>query len=232
MSNVTRYFEESEKDHCVRFIGDKLQCYIPLKYENKGYLTITDKVQTIGIFTMVIDDKITCGMQLPAVISIEPSKLYKETKDGQEYFVCELHKGDKLISTTQLLENDRVGYITWLIYITDATPLDFMDYEGMAGLFDDLKEWTGKDLGANHAAYEMILAHLNRDPTNPEVLWRHTSMPKEKKPLQLSLRSVAQATTSTHAKLTGSFLNDTTNSAMLHPDKDTDPKSLENLFRE
>lgn len=229
--DVSQYFQEDEKDKCVRFIGDKLLCYIPQRYENLGYLDITDKVTTIGVFPMLINDKFHCGLQLPGIIQIEQSELTQETKDGVEYYVLELHRGDKILRTTDLLENDKVGYIMWLLYVSNGVPLTFADYEMMAGLFDDIKEFTGKDIGANHAIYEMIIAHLSRDPKDLTKLWRHTSMTPGTKPKQLPLRAIGEITTSTHAKLTGSYFAEALNSAAITQDTDTNPDSLENLFR-
>lgn len=229
--DVSKFFQHDEKEHCIRFVGEKLLCYLPIQYENKGYLHVGSFIATIGVFPMVINDTIHCGLQLPGIIGIEQASLTKETKDEVEYYVAELHKGDKLIRTTDLLENDKTGYILWLLYMSNGMNLAYADYEMKASLFDDVKEFTGKDLGANHAMLEMILAHLNRDPDNLSVLWRHSGMPTNKKPKQLSFNAVGEITTSTHSRIIGSYANEGLTAALITKDTDSDPDSLENLFR-
>ena len=44
MTDISNFFELNQKDDCVYFMGDKLECYISERYANFGYLDISDKI--------------------------------------------------------------------------------------------------------------------------------------------------------------------------------------------
>lgn len=229
--DVTKLFVTDKKNRCVRFMGNKCKCYIPMRYEPAGYLQIEDKIHTMGVFTMQINDSIWCGLQILTIVAIDPSKTYRETRNGEDFFICELAKGDMLLCDTHLIQEEMASYFIWKNYLSLGTRPEYLDYDNMATLFDNAKFFTSKDIGANHAIYEIIIAHLFRDPNDVAKLYRHSSMPPGKPPKQVSFRNISFVCTSVHSKLIGAYANDGLNGALMTENTDTNPGSLENLYR-
>lgn len=226
-SGLEQYFELSEEDNCVRFLGEKLECYIPERYTSLNLLEVGATVKTLGIFKMVIDDDITCGLQLPCVIEIDPADVSKITDGQEKYYLCTLNKGGQLITSLDLLQNAKIGYLTWREFMSVDHMPDYVNYENVAFLFDDLKECTGKGIAADHAILEIIFAHIFRDAKDPNVFYRHTNM--KEKPYKITLTSISYGTSGTFSKIAGSYAQQGYNSAMLNPAEEN--TELEDLFR-
>ena len=224
---AAQFFELSEKDDCVYFTGDKCECFIPQRYEDKGMLHLTSKVQTLAIFTMVINDTITCGLQLPAVIEIDPVETYTTTIDGEQFVVCVLHKGNKILTTLDLLKNNKLQYFIWTEFLSLGHFPSYMNYDVATTLFDDLNEVSGQSIGTDHALIELVMAHLFRDPDNKTIFYRHTAMTK--KPAIISLRDIGYGASTTHSRIIGSYPETGLNSALLNPSKENN--ELEDMFR-
>lgn len=227
MSKLTPYFEQDTKEKCVRFIGDKLEIFIPMRYQLKNYLAIEDKISALGIFSMKVNDSIEGGLQLPAVIQIDPVETYEATINDVKYLVCVLTKGGKIMTSTEVLQDDKVGYFMWTEYLSLGRMPEFIDYEGTATLFDDLREVTGRGIDVDSAIIGIILAQMNRDPDDINIFYRHTRMLK--KPFLVNLRNVGYGPSSTHARVVGSYSDDGRNAALLNQ-SDQNHK-LEDFFR-
>lgn len=221
------FFKTDTENDCVYFLGNKLECFIPTRYRDKGYLQITDKVSCIGYFDMKIDDSIELGLQVPGVISIGASDTYETTIDDQQYVVCSLFKGDKLMTTLDIIEDNRIPYFIWMEFLALGHIPKYLKYHKIATVFDDMKEFCGTGIGANHAVFEVVLAHLFRNKNNLAEFYRHTS--KKEDPVLINLRNVAYSASTTHSRIVGSFSDDGRTAAMLTPNEEN--HVLEDLFR-
>lgn len=227
MSDIDRFFKLDDKTKDVTFTGDKLQCLIPLRYMDKNQLILGDKIQSLGIFTMIINDKIKCGLQIPAVITIDAVKTYQETIDGVQYFICELHKGNKLLESTMVIKNNMTGYFMWVEFFTLGNMPSYISYANAANLFDDVKEVTGLAFNPNRAILGVIAAHLFRDRKDLSKPYRLTDM--KEPPKVVSLRTVAYGPSSTQGKIIGSYAQDGLNGALINQADST--SELEELYR-
>jgi hypothetical protein len=102
-----------------------------------------------------------------------------------------------------------------------------MDYFALTHLLDLSGPNCAADLKINHSIIEIIYSHLSRDINDINVQYRHTDMTND---FQLiPLRSVADATTNTASKITGSYLGDALNNAIINPSQEKYP--LETILR-
>lgn len=225
--NLEPFFVEDTKQDCVRFIGDKLECYIPTRYENYGYLKIGRLITSLGIFKMVVNGKIEGGLQIPALITIEANNTYNATIDGKSYLVVEVIKGSKLLCHLDLIQINMMGYHMWNEFLNLGNIPKYLEYNEAWNLFDDCGEFTGKGVSGNHAVLEMIFAHVFRDPNDLRVKYRHTNMKDH--PAAVSLRNVSYGPTSTSAKIFGSYAEEGINSALLNQSEEN--YELEDIFR-
>lgn len=229
MNEFAEFFQHDATTGEVRFIGDKLEIFIPTRYENKNLLTIGNNVSALAMFDMVINDSIPCGYKLPAVITIEPYETYRDTIDGVSYFVVVLHKGGRFMTTDVVVQDNQIGYQIWLEFLSLGNMPKFVNYGNIATLLDDVKAITGAGASdIHHSMFEIIYAHIYRDPDNLTTHYRHTK--KNKPPAQVSLSDVSYGPDSTFAKVFGSYSDDGRNSALLNTDTRT-TETLSDVFR-
>lgn len=227
MADLSDYFRESEKDDCVYFTGDKLECFIPTRYETDDYLSIDENVHALAIFSIRIDDKIDGGLQLPAIITIEPTETYETTIDEEHYLVCVLKKGDKIMNTMSVMQIEKIGYFMWREFLSLGRMPSYLTYQNVVGLMDDLKEITGRGTNGNHTILELIYAHLFRDAKDLNIKYRHTTMTQP--PAHVTLRDVSYGPSSTLGRIAGSYTDTGINSALLNQADQN--HEIEDLFR-
>lgn len=199
---------------------------IPRSYEKYKRLTVTDEVDTLAMFEITIDGE-TKGFFVSASVVMKPSVVEYVTDGGQEYVKCTFTEGDIFFKSTQVVKNSNIAYIVFSEYIEKGQIPRFMKYDDLAFLFDTVKKLTGCSIPAEHATFEMIYAHLSRNRNNLKVPYRLTAMNED--PLFLKLKDVPHASTSTTAKLVGSYLNDSIATSMVNAADDQ--SDIEDLLR-
>ena len=225
--DLAQFFEQDDKEQCVRFIGDKLECFIPMRYQNENYLVISNEIQSLAIFSIRINDTIEGGLQLPALIRIDPSDTYETTIDDEKFLVCVLTKGRRIMCSTSVLQIERIGYFVWREFLSLGHFPKYITYQNVNSLFDDMREIAGRGIGANHVIMELVLAHLFRDAKNLNVKYRHTDMIDP--PAHVTLRDVSYGPSTTHSRMFGSYSDIGRNAALLNQ-SDTNSE-LSDLFR-
>lgn len=227
MPGLEKFFNFSQKDNCVYFTGEKLEIFVPMRYQAKNYLKIGNNIQALGVFAMRVNDTIEGGLQLPAVITFDPVDAYVETIDEQQYYTCILRKGGKLMTTLDVMQDNKVGYFLWTEFLALGNHPRFFTYDNSITLLDDIKAYTGKGLPVDHALFEIVIAHLFRDSDDLSIHYRHTDM--RKPPAHVTLRDVGYGTSSTHSRILGSYADTGRTAALLQEEKESG--TLENLFR-
>lgn len=225
---MLKLFEYNEKDHKFYVTCNKLVCYIPKRYEDKDYLVITDNVTALGVFTMIVDDKTECGLNLPGMITMVPDLLDQETINEKRYYVVTLHKGSVFNDSNILLQNSHIGYDLWMEFLTQDNRPSFLTYNNIISLYDDVPDCTGLNLPKSHALFELVYSHMFRDKDNPNVQYRYTDMKKE--PVVINLHDVSFGTTTTHSRLFGAYDDIGLNAALVN--KETKNNELEDVFRQ
>lgn len=222
-----RYFKIDTKQECVYFTGNKLDIYIPVRYEDKDLVKVTDKVNTLGIFDITIDDEYDIGFLLAAMVDIEYSSIERLTIDDEPYIHMVLNKNDRFLTNTSYIKNDNLGYTLWVEFIALGRLPRFITYEKILWLFDRIAEVTGINFGINHSVFEMLYAHLFRDSKNLAVKYRLTDMSKP--PVMIELRNVAYGPDDTMSKILGSYMPTGINAALIT--ESTQPSPVEIQLR-
>ena len=199
---------------------------IPRSYEKYKRLVVTDEVDTLAMFEITIGNE-TKGFFASASVIMKPSVVEYVTDGGQDYVKCTFTKGDIFFKSTSVVKNSNIAYIVFTEYIEKGQIPRFMKYDDLAFLFDTVKRLTGCKIPAEHAAFEMIYAHLSRNRNNLKIPYRLTEMKED--PLFLKLKDVPHAATSTTAKLIGSYLNDSIATSMVNAAEDQ--SDIEDLLR-
>lgn len=225
MASIAPYFQKTGDSFI--FKGKKLLVKIPRRYETRNLLQVGEDVTTLAVFEMVIDDKVTCGFFLPALITMFPSKTYTGTEDGVDLLYAEFVQGDKFIANRTVLKRNYIAYQMFVEFITLGNFPKFITYEHVLKIFGRCKDICDADLRTDSSVFELIYSHLARDPDNLNIKYRMSNMKKPAKFIALS--SVTYGADSTSAKLIGAYMSDGINSAIVN--QSTEHSQLEDLLR-
>lgn len=223
---MKNYFRVT-KNNAVEFIGKKLEVFLPKRFDQYG-TDITDCVECIGIFHMVIDDTIKKGYFLPAMIIMEPSEVGSANIDKVAYHKFTFVKGDKFMRTNDTIMNHELAFICFLEFIFLGNRPSFMDYNFSALMFETIQDVCGINFGVDRTIFEIIISHLQRQPDNLTAYFRSSNMKGDS--VAIPLRAVSQAAMSTSSKMVGSYFNDSINSALVNHSEEVSP--IENLLRQ
>lgn len=227
--NINNYLDY--RNGSAIFTGQKMYVYIPETFKTHGILSISDVVDTVGIFELQIEGQgETHGLFLPAIVTMSPSKIDEGvTIGGVDYCKCTFTRGDKFLNKTTLVKNSYLAYALFEEYIRRSRLPGFIEYEDTAFLFDIIKKITGSKMNVNHAVYETIFSHLARDRNDIYKYYRLTD--QKDRPRFLKLDDAAHATISTTSKLTGGYLQDAINGVIANPDVNQTSSDIEDLLR-
>lgn len=214
ITSISKYFKKDPKTGSMIFQGKELLIKIPKRYETYDYLTVGNAVDTLGIFDMEFDGKEAAALLVLAMVEIVPTEVYEEEIEGATYVILKLEKGATFLTTTEVIQNSSIAYNVFVEFIAYGKIPYFLTYEALSTLFDTAKKMTGSNLDVAHSIFEMICAHLARDPDDVMKFYRHTLMRKD--PMFIQLRSVSAGPESTAAKLIGSYFSDGLNSALVN----------------
>ncbi len=223
--DYSKYFEQ--KKNTVYFIGDKLEVFIPKRYENHGCLEVSTVVQVLGMFDMTINDEIKVGYALPAMIAIEASEMANVSVGDTKFLKLTLFKGDAFIKDIEVVQNPSLAYVIFYEFINNGSPPAYVNYSNISELFGDVKEVNNISFGVDHVMFEMMYSQLFRDPNNINLLYRLTDMSGQA--LQIALSAVSHMSTSTTSKLVGSYFANSINAALNTENKV--PSKIEELYR-
>ena len=229
ITDIDKYFKYDDKNKEMIFMGDELKIYIWQRFEVYQLLQISDTVQTIGIFDMVFDDTYRAGMNMLAMIEIDPDdSTIVNVQDSGSYVVLTLHKGSRFICRTDIVRNTNLIYSVFVEFITRGKWPYIFDYNNIAALFDNAAKLCDAKLPIDHAILELIYSHLARDSKNISIQYRHTDMTE---PFEMiPLRSVGYAPTGNASRILGSYFGDALNAALVNPNTDQ-PHIYEQLLR-
>ena len=225
--SVDKYFSNTKG--AMVFTGNKLEVRVPKRYgKHQGCLAIEDTVKTIGIFKMIINGKIESQLFIPAIIDIEYSSIEDEVTDkGREFHILTLLKGDKLMTSTELMVNNRLGYVLFYEFVHMGHYPEMVNYTNIATLFDYISDFLGISFGVDHSILEIMFAQLFRDPSKINKVYRLTDMKKE--PEVIPMRDIAHSARSVTGRLVGNYLSNTLDSVVVN--KSDNSSEVENLLR-
>lgn len=210
--NIDTFFQVVE-DTLV-FTGNNLKVYVPSKYKDREMLIIEDYVKMLAIFSMKINDIHEYGLLLPNIIKSAPSTVSRTNIDNIDYYVLEYFNGDKFLLSTTVLKESFIAPLMYQEFISLGNLPAFLTYDTTALLFDTAEKMCDINLRTPHTVFEMMYAHLFRDPDNLYKKYRFTD--KSKKPAFIGTSDVSFGPESTTSKIIGAYFADGINSALVN----------------
>jgi len=227
INSVKPYFQYDAAAKCMVFTGDTLEIRVPSRFANYGLLEIGNTVTTLGVCDMIINDQFQTGLLLMAKIEMEVSDMATITIGGLGYHVFYLKGGDRFILHTEVIKNSGIVYAVFTEFLARGKLIYTINYDNITHLFDQIKYMNDSNLGVDHVVFEMIYSYLWRSAQNRSVQYRHTPMTDGG--IMISLRNVADATSTTTSKITGSYFDVGLNSALIYPNDQ--PGTVEEMLR-
>lgn len=200
--------------------------YIPKRYSNFDFLSISTEVTTFGIFDIEADDKLKC-LALPAMITLTPSDISQVTIDEVNYIACSFNKDDIFMNNDNIIKNPLLVVRMFEEFIAQGHLPRAITYENCIQLFEYAKSITGINFYMDKVMFELIYAHLYRDSEKLSTPYRLTN--RTKPPTFIGLRNVAYGPDSTSAKIFGAYFDHGLNSALIN--KSEHQFELEDIMR-
>ncbi len=218
-------------DKLLTTTGCKL--YTPKRYIERKLASVGSEIKTIGVLTVVVDDKYYSVMKVPSMLSIQPSEILTDKIGDEEYFVFSFDPGAVVIANLNLVMDIFLIYDLYNEIIAKGhVPWSFT-YEDVGKLFAETKKYAGDSLSRTNTILEMIASTVSRNPNNLMEFYRHQIQTEadEKKvdPRFIPFRSVLYGANNTTAKLLGAYFDDSLLSALVNPSERTE--GVETILR-
>jgi hypothetical protein len=213
-------------DSCI-FIGNKLEIFLPDRYEQHGCLAIGDEVMALGVFDMKINDDLDAGYYLPAKIAIKPSNVELVTLEGDRYVKLTLNKNDVFIKNLNVVQDQQLAYVIFYEIIYGGKTPKFLTYESSAQLFDTVSSIAKVNFPTDHVIFEMMTAMLHRDQDDITKQYRHTD--QKRQPLNIPMRLTSHAAISTTSRIVGAYMDDGIDASLVNQSDVT--SDIEDLLR-
>jgi len=220
-----------EADDSIKYMSTKeLHILIPKYYEKFQMIKVETEVKTLGIFSFWFDkESDQHEFFLPAVITMVPSEIVFKTVGGEEYVYCTFRKGDTFIKNRNVVKAEYIAYALFSMYLEKGRMPDLISYDKEAFMFDIVGNVTGSKASSfNHSIFEVIYAHLARDPKDVHQFYRLTDM--KYPPIRLKLSNLPNVTTSLTSRLISGYLTQSITTSLIHENEFESP--LEELLRQ
>ena len=224
---ITRFFKQDEEKGTEYFIGDKLEIFISKRYENHRCINIGNTLSTIAVFDMIVNDKYEDALFATCIVEMEPSLIEEMTIDGSEFIKATFFNGDVFIKNINVQQIQELGFVIFYEVITQANRSKHLDYRKIVKIFDVLTDVAGINFNISRSTFEMICAHLHRNPEKLSEFYRQTLM--DKPAAIIAFRDIAHGAVTTTGKMIGNYFTDSIRSAMVNPSDDS--SELENIMR-
>lgn len=207
--------------------ANNIRVLVPKIYAERKLMTIEDTVTTLGIFKVIINNRLTINLMMTSMLELQPSSTDKYVEDDYEYVALDFVKGDAFIMNSTLIKDSSVIYNVFVTFIKLGKIPPFLDYRSIMFLFDKSDKLNGLRFDINHSTYEVVFAHMYRDSKDPFLAYRYTKMKEQ--PTVVSLNKISHGPSSASARAIGSYMNDGIISNLVHDNEK--PSAIENLLR-
>lgn len=205
---------------------DKLDAYIPERYVDKEFCTISEYVSTLGIFDIVINDTIKKVLHVPNIIHMEPKEILQVTVDDVVYRKLPFVKHDLFMSTDTVIKDKFLIIPVFKEFFEFGNIPSGIDYSNSHLLLNNVKEMAEMNFNVNPVISELMIAYLTRQTSDLTRQARFdTSVPNK----FISLRNITYGPDSTTAKVMGSWSTDGLRGALVTENEENKP--LENIMR-
>lgn len=192
---------------------------IPYRWLKAGLLELGRNNYCATIFPIVYDDKEYAISNVCTKMEITPSSIEMLKHNGEDHYLFKFDKGATISPSVILVQDAGFSYLIYDELIQKAKAPWFLNYADVGKIMATSKTFSGVNLAATNAIFEVITSTLSYNKTmdkqyrqvikslDPDELAKH---PREGAPLN----SVVYAATNKMNKLMGGYIEDGLTSAL------------------
>lgn len=212
---------------------EPLRIMIPEGWVKQGLAIIEDVVSILGMVAIITDDNAYASTSITAMVRTEPDRITTVIVDDVPYLTLFYNKGSTIWSSTEIVVVDIMVHPIYTVLYGRAKVPWYYDYERLLKIFHNTGKYNGTDGKADPAIWSYIGASICRDPDNLRQYYRQRGSAKadviKHPPITIPLKNVSINADSLVAKLSGSYFDPGTTSALAHPSKR--PDTVESILR-
>lgn len=238
--DISKLKRDASKVHnALTILGNttvaKQECriYIPVFYQDKGLVVISNEIRILGIYGIVVGDSYAVSFA-PAILLITPTSFVKVKIEGDDYYEFYFAPGATVTPSNEVAKDSGLPYDIYDIFISSGKIPWYFTYTDLGKLFQFSEHFCGLRIGDNPAAFEMQVSTVARLPTDLNVQYRYVIRNSEdvylKPPRYIPYDSVAYNATNTTAKINGNYFDIGLVSALINPSERNE--DIEDLLRQ
>ncbi|AGX01864.1 virion structural protein [Erwinia phage PhiEaH1] len=195
--------------------------HVPETFRSKQLLTMGRDTLSMGFFSVILDSGEYGVYTIPAMIRLNPAETVTTTIDEREYYEFRFQPGQILVKSTDLVkDNILLYYLVEEIVARGRIPW-YYTYEDLGEFFNLMLKYAGSSLVLTPAVGEMVIAQIARmmaDRRRPirEIL-KKVAEDVSDRVAWVPLRNVEFGAQDTTAKVTGSYMAEGLDSAIVNP---------------
>ena len=205
--------------------------YLPANYTAKGLATLGEKVRSLGVFMIALEDG-SYGVSIAtAMMNLTPTTIDAETLWGTDYLKLTFAPGSQVIESTSLIKEKKLTNAVVDYFIDYGHCPKFMTYVQHAEILSRTGYFNDLNLGSHQAIRDIVVAGVSRSDKDIREYYRHSLVSDSQlsqAPRRVPLRDIGLNTTSNLARLNGSELMVGMKTALLS--KPTRSEPLEELL--
>lgn len=207
--------------------------HVPVHYEESGLIEIGAENNILGIFPIIVDDRVYAVNKTLSMFRMEPTSVSTVSIREMDYYEFYFEPGSLFIANNNLVVNDVIAYEVYNEFLAKVRIPWSFTYEDLGTIFQNSEKYTGMRVGATKTIIEMIVAAIARNDDDLSTYYRHLLNAVDgkptKEPVFIPVGDVIYGATNAIAKMIGAYFDLGTMSALVNPSIRTE--KIESILR-
>lgn len=200
--------------------------HIPTFYLEKNMLMVTDTVESIGVFNIIVDDKYFV-LTSPLVYTLPVQSMQTITINDEPYYELNFKKGEVIIESLLVARNAILATELLLTVILRGKIPYYLTPDMVLRLVHNTSQYAGVRLDSNSAIIELVASLSQRSKSDIATFYRHN----RKDGVQYAtLSDVNLATFTNFSRLLNGYQSSGTITSLVNS-KLAEPTKLEKILR-
>lgn len=207
--------------------------HTPVRFVERDLSRIGVRTYLFGIFPIILETGEYAVMNVCGRVEISPSRTTMVTLDEVDYYEFQFEAGDVLITTDDILQDDKIIYFVLDELVFQAKVPWYLGYDDMGKLLDSARHYSDSRAAEVLETVESLISVIARPKVNNEVYLRSqldTLKNLGSDNIQfIPLTSVHLTVSGTVNRIGGSYFEPAVEGALVTPSKKSD--DVEKILR-
>lgn len=228
--NDKKVFESFQRKGSKYITNTGCRIIFPTRYKSKDLARFGEFYEILSVYKVELPDNTMGIAKSICKIRLAKTGYHIEKHDGEDMYVFEYGPGEVVIDDTDIIVDKLMPYYTYEYFIDRGYVPNFLEYDDVLLMWENVAATTGKDVGATVEIIRFIVSTIARDPNDVTVFYRQAVNNGYKgKPKWTAFSSVLHGPRTVTAKLIGSRFNPALISALVNENKK--PEKIEDILR-